>query len=307
MCSSDEEEEEEEAQVPSDTPHPDAEPEVRPDPQPELEPRALQHRPSTPFSPPKDFDPTKKIEPPLLSDSEPSKQIRSDLDAEYERSAQESSERVPPEQAPQEEPTPPTTQPNNHSPSPLKSPPTTDPKVELLVHSQIAGTQPLIVVITLTTKLKMIREAWLVRQDLNAQAKSEIFFIWRGKRLFDFTTCKSLGINVNEYGELFIEGVQSSELENGQVEVEAVTRQIFENLQKSNQSSTRASNSMSETPRPEPRDEATIRIVLKARGLEDFLLKVRPVSTFGMINRCSHFLILYRRPQHSSKLPECSG
>ncbi|RAK98315.1 small ubiquitin-related modifier domain-containing protein [Aspergillus ibericus CBS 121593] len=74
--------------------------------------------------------------------------------------------------------------------------------VQILITSKIANTKPLIVRRKMHQPLKDVRLAWCNRQQFSKETQASVFLTWKGKRLFDVTTCRSLGIQTNR-GSVF--------------------------------------------------------------------------------------------------------
>ncbi|KAI9809873.1 MAG: hypothetical protein M1825_000306 [Sarcosagium campestre] len=179
----------------------------------------------------------------------------------------------------------PTTQisPPPRSASPLQ------PIVYIFITSSIDGTKPLIVSRRLNQRLKDVRVAWCIKQGFDEERTKSVFLTWRGKRLFDVTTCKRLGIVVDEFGEALVNG-QSTLNSDGKIHMVATTEEIFAAEKKTRDSSfseAAAEDAVegddddaglpAESP-PEPGEEE-LRIVLKSPGLKDFTLTVKKSTT----------------------------
>ncbi|KAL9096268.1 MAG: hypothetical protein Q9163_006454 [Psora crenata] len=159
------------------------------------------------------------------------------------------------------------------------SPP--DPTLKILITSCIENTQPLIVHRKLSQCLKDVRLAWAERQGFAPDFTEKIFLTWRGKRLFDVTSCKSLGVNVDEDGHVRSGGDMNGDDE-GRIHMEAMTPELLGACRKAKRDAkggderlnldTRDTQSIPEKP------EAQIRIILKAKGFYDFKLIVKPVK-----------------------------
>ncbi|KAL4757035.1 small ubiquitin-related modifier domain-containing protein [Aspergillus foveolatus] len=101
-----------------------------------------------------------------------------------------------------------------------------DTVVHILITSEIANTKPLVIQRKMSQSLKEVRLAWFARQDLPKDFQSTVFLTWKGRRLFDVTTCKSLNISAytNEtspFDEFF------SDADACRVYMEAVTEEIY--------------------------------------------------------------------------------
>jgi len=65
-----------------------------------------------------------------------------------------------------------------------------DPEVKILITSPIPDTEALIVKRKASQPLKQVREFWCQRNNLDAKTTAQVFFTWRGTRLFDSTTMR---------------------------------------------------------------------------------------------------------------------
>ena len=162
-----------------------------------------------------------------------------------------------------------------HQSMPQNSPP--DPVLQIFITSDIPNTIPLIVSRRSSQRLKDVRLAWLERQDLSTDVTDTIFLTWRGKRVFDVTTCKSLGITVDAIGRVSSkEG--SWEQEREKIHMEAMTNKMLEAYKASKRNGGSHEDDATQEAAVVGHDhEAQIRIILKAKGLRDFKLQVRPV------------------------------
>jgi Ubiquitin-2 like Rad60 SUMO-like len=178
---------------------------------------------------------------------------------------------------------------NNTVLSGKASPPAPDPIVHILVSSRIEGTKPMILKRKLSQRLKDVRIAWCDKQIVDGQpvseeAKRQIFLTWRGNRVFDLTTCKSMGVKVDSRGKLRSdgEGVNGE----GQVHLEAWTEEIFAeyNRQKAAERKRRAPDPMEEEEeeglQPEEqngRDEVQrLKVILKSKNNKESRLIISP-------------------------------
>ncbi|KAI9041548.1 small ubiquitin-related modifier domain-containing protein [Aspergillus affinis] len=68
-----------------------------------------------------------------------------------------------------------------------------DVTVQILISSKIANTKSLVIKRKIYQPLKEVRLAWCEHQKLPRALHPFVFLTWKGRRLFDVTTCKSLG------------------------------------------------------------------------------------------------------------------
>lgn len=170
------------------------------------------------------------------------------------------------------------------------SPPLPDPPVKFFISSELPGTQPLIVYRKLSQRLQEIRQVWCSKQGFSEQQTQDIFLIHRMRKLYDVTTCKSLGLYVNEDGNVAMKGAEGLDGVD-QVHLEAVTDAIFARLKAEKDAKDRKRNGLllseddaeaeaSEAPQAASgaKEESLIRILLKGKGVsEPYKLKVKPV------------------------------
>ena len=153
-----------------------------------------------------------------------------------------------------------------------------DPVLHILVTSGIDNTVPLIVSRRLSQRLKDVRLTWTKRQNFTSEFTDTVFLTWKGKRVFDVTTCRSLGISVDAIGRVSTKG-DSLEEEGAQIHMEAMTARILEAYKKAKRNETAGQENVDaqEKALPAQDNEPQFRIILKAKGLSDFKLQVRPV------------------------------
>ncbi|KAF4555278.1 Hypothetical protein D9617_2g052310 [Elsinoe fawcettii] len=160
-----------------------------------------------------------------------------------------------------------------------------DPVIKVLVTSPIKDTKPLLVHRKLSQRLQEIRTVWCQKQGFDEEMTIKVFLIYKMRKLYDVTTCKSLGIKVDSQGALI--GSAGGDDDEGRVHVEAVTEEVFEQMKK-RRNEARRPLIEGETPEEESKEEnagatVKIRLVLKAKGYKDYKLIVRPTTTFERI------------------------
>ncbi|KAM0701382.1 hypothetical protein Q7P35_011743 [Cladosporium inversicolor] len=170
--------------------------------------------------------------------------------------------------------------------------PLPDPPVMILVYSQIANTNPLKVYRKLSQNLREIRLAWCKRQGFNESFTESVFLIHRTRKVYDVTTCKSLGLETDAEGNITMKGAEGKE-GCDQVALEAVTQDIYDKMlaEKDREDAKRRdkwdpaaeAGAEEEETAPEPAAEEFIGLVLRARGKPDFKLKVKPTTPFSKI------------------------
>ena len=160
-------------------------------------------------------------------------------------------------------------------------PPPIDSVVSILITSSITNTNPLIVNRRIGQRLKEVRITWCQKQQFSPEFTNTIILVWRGKRLFDITSCRSLGIGVDGNGNIVTQGKRDIlGEENGKIHMEAMTEEMFDEQKKAK---ARESCEIQEEPVTEqavveqPVQERQVKIILKAKGFDEFKLIVKPV------------------------------
>ncbi|KAI9823236.1 MAG: hypothetical protein M1826_000249 [Phylliscum demangeonii] len=189
--------------------------------------------------------------------------------------------------------------PSSTIPAPPPPAPLADAKVNIFISSWIPNTKPLIIKRLESQNLREVRTTWCARQGFDSETTRSVFFTWRNKRLFDVTTCKSLGGGAGGGGvtaSLF-PGDEKLAQEDRRVDVEATTEAIFE-------AGRRARANGGPSPLRAPTDappvggqdattattaapvpEEQIRVILKAKGYEDFKLIVKPTTIISRMQQ----------------------
>lgn len=166
-----------------------------------------------------------------------------------------------------------------------------DTVVQILITSEIENTKPLIVRRKMSQGLRDVRLAWCKRQNLPEELHSSVILTWKGRRLFDVTTCKSLGIDT-EHNFADVPGMDDNDDINLRIHMEAVMEDIFN---KRRTLPDTKDNADSKSEEVEPGKQGTlIRVVLKCPELDDFKIKARPKT------HISRLIAAFRDAQHIS-------
>lgn len=175
-----------------------------------------------------------------------------------------------------------------------------DPKIQLFITSPIPNSTPLVVSIRLSQRLLEVKEAWFGRQHFPPSIdRSDIFFTYRLRKLYDVTTGKSLGIKVDSQGRIIPDeqnylgddetGVGGEH--EGKVHLEAVTEELYLQMREQKRNARSGSSRLNHGSTEKSGGEGTpieggdsaagaepvIKITMKAKGYKDVKLKVKPV------------------------------
>ncbi|KAL4783463.1 ubiquitin-2 like Rad60 SUMO-like-domain-containing protein [Aspergillus varians] len=175
--------------------------------------------------------------------------------------------------------------------------------VQILITSKIPKTKPLIIHRKMSQSLKGVRLAWCTHQNLPEELHSTVFLTWKGRRLFDVTTCRSLNIEVHSAftKELLPFDDCFSETDDCRIHMEAVTEETFAVRYRS------SPNMVGSDPIPltstesqdAERDDQS-EIILKCPGFDEFKIRVsltthisRVVAAFREARSISPGLLVY--------------
>lgn len=166
-------------------------------------------------------------------------------------------------------------------------PPPRDPVIKIFITSKIENTQPLIVNRRLSQRLRDVRLAWCHRQNFSKEFTDKVFLTWRGCKLWDVTTCVRLGIAVDEFDNILLKGQKDiTGEEETHIHMEAMTEEILEEHKKSHKAPILNEPLPGEDDVSEVEEKvekaAKVKIILKAKGYEDFKVSIGAV-------RCSAY------------------
>lgn len=172
----------------------------------------------------------------------------------------------------------------SHTPPRAPSP---DPVLQIFITSPIENTRALIVQRKLSQALREVRFAYCEKQQFSPEFAKRTFFVHRGIRVFDNTTCKGLGIHVEPDGSLSDRMGGISTIEGHRIDVELVTPEIFEAQQKQRtrllSPDIEENDEQVEEQGPEKDAEPNIRLNLKSKGFDEFKATIKPSTTLASL------------------------
>lgn len=162
------------------------------------------------------------------------------------------------------------------------------PIAQLFIAPEMPDAAPLMVKVRIDSTIEKSRKAWCGKQGYSPEMMQNIFFTWKGMRLYDSTTIKRLGIIVDKNGNVSMEDDPNiyDDVNLPKVMVQAWTDELFKEHQKKEAAEAAAIKLAAEAPpeveerepTPEPTLQASkIRLILKARGMDEFRLSVKAV------------------------------
>ncbi|KAF2212912.1 hypothetical protein CERZMDRAFT_106072 [Cercospora zeae-maydis SCOH1-5] len=136
------------------------------------------------------------------------------------------------------------------NPSGIPTPPPPDPIISLFISTDIPGAVELLVKRKMSQDLGTVRRAWCGKQGFSEEFSDKVFFTWNGLRMYDFTTCKRLGLEVDSAGNV-VRSDQRDDDGAAQVHVVATTQELLDQ-----QKVARARQAKVESAQYEPEVEA---------------------------------------------------
>lgn len=156
-------------------------------------------------------------------------------------------------------------------PQAAPSPPPYDPIVQIMISSEIENTKPLLIHRKMSQGLREVRLAWCNRQNFAPETRSSIYLTWKGRRLFDVTTCRSLGLSVGRPPALpSIDDDPLAEQEELRIHLEAVTDAPLTNRPPPSEDPSGQGAAPADDDQGEP-----LKLILRSPGFEDFKIKAR--------------------------------
>ncbi|TWU77076.1 hypothetical protein ED733_008058 [Metarhizium rileyi] len=165
----------------------------------------------------------------------------------------------------------------------------TKDSIEILVTSVVPGTKPCCFKFLFDKQLRIARNTWLTLQHRKGVLKEvekedDIVLTWRRQRVYTFSTLLTLGIRPHASGRVRVDGNDVKGLVDGRtrVHMEAWTLDLFHEMEREEEQRRRreAGELSDEEEAPAAvEEEVKIRVILKARGMADVNLTVRPETT----------------------------
>ena len=158
-----------------------------------------------------------------------------------------------------------------------------NPVINILVFSNIDGTEPLVVKRKWNQDFRLILDAWLGRQQaLPEHVKKNIYFTWRCKKIFPVATCRSLGIKLDQYGNAMIPNDQGDmRISDDQIVLVATTDAQLKKEKDAEEAERKRKEKVEEEPEAAP-EEATVkklRLYLRCPDYKEVRLAVLPVRS----------------------------
>ncbi len=161
-----------------------------------------------------------------------------------------------------------------------------DPTIEILITSKIEGTKPLKVRRKLSQRLKEVRLSWVNKQTIDGQPydqslRAAIFLTWKKIRVYDYTSCTSLGLKIDGRGKF--SGDRDGVDDEGRIHMEAWTEEAWEIYEKRKAAKQKRDQGGSddEAAAREAKEKSVpkTKLIMKARDLEDYKITVRASTT----------------------------
>jgi hypothetical protein len=150
-----------------------------------------------------------------------------------------------------------------------------NPPIFILIDPRIPGTKQLLVKRYYKDNLRVVRKTWCEKQGFTQEQTKSVILTWRGRRAFDVANCKSLGIELDEYGEPVVKAGQKGYDESGsKIVLEATTEDLLEQDRNAAEAARQKADDDWES---QVQQETPLRIFLRAKGLGELKLKVMPV------------------------------
>ncbi|RVX74000.1 hypothetical protein B0A52_02890 [Exophiala mesophila] len=194
----------------------------------------------------------------------------------------------------------------------VSQPPEDDPEIKLYIKSAIPSTKDLIVKRKTSQPLKQVREFWCKTNSVDPKTASQVFFTWNGTRLFDSTTMRGIIQKLKadharknrSFSQDLVDLYKDSDDQiiqdpsRGQIMIEALTHDIFEQRQRDKEKRARqraegieasdeyegeAQGASEAAAAEEEKMRTSIRIRLVARDLDPLTLNVRPHTSVRKI------------------------
>lgn len=162
-------------------------------------------------------------------------------------------------------------------PTQPSAPPKDDPVVQILITSQIPNTKPLLVHRKMSQGLREVRLEWCKRQGITKETQSSVYLTWRGRRLFDVTTCRSLGIKLES--KLALPDLDDDPIA-GPKELRIHMEAVTDDQHLLNRPGLSPDEDKASPAPPSAGDDhnESMKLILRSPGMNDFRIKARPTT-----------------------------
>jgi hypothetical protein len=158
--------------------------------------------------------------------------------------------------------------------------PEADPVLSILIHSDIPETAPLLVKRRYRQTFKDVRKAWCSKNSIPEPGQNDVFFTFRGRKVFDVATPKSLGIKLDYDGSPVLKGEDGYSEPGDKIDFIATTLAIMEQQRKDAldelEARLRAEKEREQSVLPE-NQEKQYRVIMRSKGHPDHKILVREV------------------------------
>ena len=187
-------------------------------------------------------------------------------------------------------PTPSSVLTSNHDIDPfeeLQTAPETDPEIGILIKSAIPNSKALIVNRRASQPLQHVRDFWCARQNFEPAFSARVFFTWRGNKLFNSSTMRTVLRQLKKERGFDPDGLEDPS--QGKITLEAMTEEIYQErlrakeLQLAVEANAGNQDEEEEYHEPEPPKKDGVVIKLTCQGLEEMPLRVRPHTSIAKI------------------------
>ncbi|PHH86287.1 hypothetical protein CDD83_10468 [Cordyceps sp. RAO-2017] len=165
--------------------------------------------------------------------------------------------------------------------------------VDILVTSSVANARPCRMRFLFDKPLRLVRNSWLALQrsrgvQLELAQDDDVILTWRRNKVYPFSTLLNLGIRPHVDGQVQVDGRDRAGLTDNRagVHMEAWTPALFHEMEREEEARRRreaGESSEAEASEAEAAEaraaEVKIRVILRARQLDDVRLTVRPETT----------------------------
>jgi len=159
--------------------------------------------------------------------------------------------------------------------------------LQVYIDSRIPNAYNLLVKVRYTQKFREIKKAWLLRNNILDQA-ADIYFTWCGLKVFDASSAKVLGVQLDENGRLILKGSDDGFAEDGdKLVLVATTNAVVEGEKRMAEEekareAARQNGELSSATNEAPA-ERHIKVQLRSKDRNELKLKVKESTTIAKI------------------------
>jgi hypothetical protein len=153
-----------------------------------------------------------------------------------------------------------------------------NPQIDLFIEPRIPDTDPMIIKRRYKQNFGPVREAWCKHNNIDKAMAAEVYFTWRGNRLYDVTSISSLGIKLDVEGLPVLVGADRYPHRLDKLSLVATTEDVEREEKRRVEEEGARRKAEAEAALEPKKKELGIKVILRSKQYQEVKLIVKMVS-----------------------------